>query len=451
MLPDLELDGHADIVPENIRAVQAIYFACQLEAMQVFQVAERLVQLFQTGQLPLGRGQGGRLLVAMAKQGNRLSAQDRSRLYARALGVATGTEPDRELNSDFHGLWLRFVASIALFERRQNAVAHIAPPALSRARVSRAARALATNASAQGARLIEATRLLAVDANRIRALLQSADIRRAFAARDMWQVIDRVARTQLGRPVDVARQRTLAVAGSTLLQWLADHVHELKNPKALVAAPAGPAVPDSTLIDAVDRWLASRGVVDDDDAAKDMAMPDGHASPARSARELRATTDGLLRSLGLQAVAAGDGRSASLPGPSAPVALFCGAAGTGKTLAAHALASSLERELLRVDLGQVVGKFIGETEKNLDAVLSRVEASGAILLLDEADALFGLRTDVTDAHDRYADLDTSQLLRRLESSPALVILASNVTPTPAALEGKAGLSPVIRFAHRPRP
>ncbi len=448
MLPDLELDGNADIVAENIRAVQAIYFAYQLETMQVFQVAERLVQLFQAGQLPLGRGQGGRLLLAMAKRGNRLSAQDRSRLYARALGVAAGTAPDLEPNRDFHGLWLRFIASIALFERRQNAVAHMAPLALSRARVSRAARALAANASAQGARLIEATRLLAVDANRIRALLQSADIRRAFAARDMWEVIDRVARTQLGRPVDVARQRKLAVAGSTLLQWLADHAHALNKPKALAF---GPAVADSTLIDAVDRWLASRGVVDDDDAAKDVAKPDGQASPARSARELRTITDDLLRILGLQAAAAGDGHAAGLPGPRALVTLFCGAAGTGKTLAAHALAASLERELLRVELGQVVGKFIGETEKNLDAVFSRVEASGAILLLDEADALFGHRTDVTDAHDRYAKLDISHLLRRLESSSGLVILASNVTPSPTVLEGKNGLSHVIRFARRPRP
>jgi SpoVK/Ycf46/Vps4 family AAA+-type ATPase len=108
------------------------------------------------------------------------------------------------------------------------------------------------------------------------------------------------------------------------------------------------------------------------------------------------------------------------------VALFHGAAGTGKTLAAHVLAQALGRDILRVDLAQVVSKYIGETEKNLAALLDRAERTGSVLFLDEADALFGKRTDVKDAHDRYANVDIAYLLQRIEAYEGLVILATNV-------------------------
>ncbi len=106
-------------------------------------------------------------------------------------------------------------------------------------------------------------------------------------------------------------------------------------------------------------------------------------------------------------------------------ALFHGDSGTGKTLAAEIIANELALDLYRVDLSRVVSKYIGETEKNLRRVFDAAEESGAILLFDEADALFGKRSDVKDSHDRYANLEVSYLLSRMETYRGLAILTTN--------------------------
>jgi hypothetical protein len=106
-------------------------------------------------------------------------------------------------------------------------------------------------------------------------------------------------------------------------------------------------------------------------------------------------------------------------------ALFAGESGTGKTMAAEVLANALHLELYRIDLAAVVSKYIGETEKNLGRVFDAAEESGAILLFDEADALFGKRSEVKDSHDRYANVEVSYLLQRMETYRGLAILTSN--------------------------
>ena len=106
--------------------------------------------------------------------------------------------------------------------------------------------------------------------------------------------------------------------------------------------------------------------------------------------------------------------------------LFAGPPGTGKTLAAEVLAQVLEVDLLVVDVSRVVSKWIGETEKNLSAVFDAAERAQAVLFFDEADALFGKRTEVSDAHDRYANLETAYLLARLEKFEGIAILATNL-------------------------
>ncbi|WP_319549549.1 ATP-binding protein [Desulfogranum marinum] len=106
--------------------------------------------------------------------------------------------------------------------------------------------------------------------------------------------------------------------------------------------------------------------------------------------------------------------------------LFTGPPGTGKTLSAEILASSLDVDLLQVDLSRVVSKWIGETEKNLAQVFETAERAKAVLLFDEADALFGKRTEVSDAHDRYANLETAYLLSRLERFEGMAILSTNL-------------------------
>lgn len=107
-------------------------------------------------------------------------------------------------------------------------------------------------------------------------------------------------------------------------------------------------------------------------------------------------------------------------------ALFAGESGTGKTLAAEVLAHELQLDLYRIDLSAVVSKYIGETEKNLRRVFDAAEDSGAILLFDEADALFGKRSEVKDSHDRYANIEVSYLLQRMESYRGLAILTTNL-------------------------
>ncbi|CAN5844835.1 ATP-binding protein [soil metagenome] len=107
-------------------------------------------------------------------------------------------------------------------------------------------------------------------------------------------------------------------------------------------------------------------------------------------------------------------------------ALFTGNSGTGKTLAAEVLANELRIDLYRIDLSQVVSKYIGETEKNLRRVFDAAEEGSAMLLFDEADALFGKRSEVKDSHDRYANIEVSYLLQRMEAYRGLAILTTNM-------------------------
>jgi hypothetical protein len=106
--------------------------------------------------------------------------------------------------------------------------------------------------------------------------------------------------------------------------------------------------------------------------------------------------------------------------------LFAGASGTGKTLAAEVVARELGLDLYCIDLSQMVSKYIGETEKNLRRVFDAAEEGGAVLLFDEADALFGKRSDVKDSHDRYANIEVSYLLQRVETYQGLAILTTNM-------------------------
>jgi hypothetical protein len=106
--------------------------------------------------------------------------------------------------------------------------------------------------------------------------------------------------------------------------------------------------------------------------------------------------------------------------------LFAGPSGTGKTMAADILAGELGLDLYKIDLSTVISKYIGETEKNLSRIFAEGRASNAVLFFDEADAIFGKRTEVRDAHDRYANIEVSYLLQRMEEYEGMVILATNL-------------------------
>jgi SpoVK/Ycf46/Vps4 family AAA+-type ATPase len=106
--------------------------------------------------------------------------------------------------------------------------------------------------------------------------------------------------------------------------------------------------------------------------------------------------------------------------------LFAGPSGTGKTMAAEVLARELGLDLYTVDLATVVDKYVGETEKNLDRIFAEAERVNGVILFDEADALFGKRSEVSDAHDRYANVEVAYLLQRMELFDGIAILATNL-------------------------
>lgn len=119
------------------------------------------------------------------------------------------------------------------------------------------------------------------------------------------------------------------------------------------------------------------------------------------------------------------GYDSRMPYGQGVAALFTGVSGTGKTMAAQIIAEELGVELFQVDLAKTVSKYIGETEKNLDIVFDAAEKASAVLLFDEADALFGKRTEVRDAHDRYANVEVAYLLQRMEAYAGLAVLTTN--------------------------
>ena len=106
--------------------------------------------------------------------------------------------------------------------------------------------------------------------------------------------------------------------------------------------------------------------------------------------------------------------------------LFSGPSGTGKTMAAEIMAHELKLDIYKIDLSVIVSKYVGETEKNLSKIFQEAETSNAILFFDEADTLFGKRSEVRDSHDRYANIEIGYLLQKMEEYTGIVILASNL-------------------------
>ncbi|MFJ1547369.1 ATP-binding protein [Streptomyces sp. NPDC088246] len=150
---------------------------------------------------------------------------------------------------------------------------------------------------------------------------------------------------------------------------------------------------------------------------KDLVLPpDTHAQ----LRELTARARHRDRVLGEWGMRPGGGRGRGVS------ALFAGDSGTGKTMSAEVIAADLGLDLYTVDLATVIDKYVGETEKNLERIFSEAAGVNGVLLFDEADAIFGKRSDVKDAHDRYANVESAYLLQRMESFDGLAILATNL-------------------------
>lgn len=285
-LPSLddERDGETEIIPDNVRALQPTYLCAMLEEMKVFQVVDKLVELFQNGILPVGRGEAGNNLFKYWKEtAIRISEAERRSCYARALGIPGGDDGDMP-NREFNDLFLRFVSAVSSFVR-QNSLDELLqtkiPGSISQQKVRKAGHDLAMNLSLHGYGMAYfiATDLQKQVADIIK-LLSDPDIKNAYGCTNMWQVIEQVAALELGGAKNSVKYRTMATSGTIIFAWLAKHARELSNSSVTfgkildvdeIRSPSPrPANTKSTtdptdfdLVNACEQWLAVTGTQDD--------------------------------------------------------------------------------------------------------------------------------------------------------------------------------------------
>ncbi|MCF7220874.1 hypothetical protein [Marilutibacter chinensis] len=281
VLPDLDESTDVEIVRENLHAVQAIYFSWMLEEMHLPQVVERIVELFRAGLLPLGRGKAGDYLFNYYKRAvDRITEGERRDLYMRVFGAPGGDPNGNQPNREFNDLWLRFVSAVSSFARQltvDRLLRSNIPVAVSQEQVRKAGRDLAANLSLHGYGIayFAATELQSMIREYLEKL-NDPELRTAFGARDIWQVIDQVNANYLGGPRNTHRYRTQAHAGAVIIRWLANHHQRLGGRFGEVISLAALTNPqlrgsdrptvepnDWDLVQACEQWLAVGGVQDD--------------------------------------------------------------------------------------------------------------------------------------------------------------------------------------------
>ena len=249
-LPDLEVSADDRIVAENIRLMGPMIVSAMFDTLKVYAVVDKIAEHFLAGRLPIGSGGIGRELHDYYKdRAGRMSESERRDLYARTMGALGGT-PDSTANNEFADLWLRFVSTVSAFvrEREVDQVLQQPPPrSVSDEQLRQAARDLASALSVRGSGVTHAAvQDLQEQMNFAVRLLSASEITSSYGVRDMWQLIDRVAQTELGGARNSSRYRALARAGAIIAAWLANRVSN--------ATPAE-SPSDGDLIDAAERWL----------------------------------------------------------------------------------------------------------------------------------------------------------------------------------------------------
>ena len=318
-LPDLEQDtSNFEIVKENIFALQPAYFAAMFEELKVFQVVDKLVELFQNGILPVGRGTAGNLLFSHWKNAAlRVSEAERRSFYARTLGIPGGDDGGSP-NREFKDLFMRFVSAVSSFVRQttlDNLLRANIPGAVSQQQIRKAGRDLATNLSAHGYGMAYpmATELQN-QINEVIGILKNEEIRSAYGAKDMWQVVDQVSGLELGGTKNSVKYRTMASSGATVFAWLANRaallssgqytpildVSQLQNPPYQSTKPTkNPS--DYDLVGACDQWLAVTGT--QEDSVETLAQPsEAPVMPSRPI-QIPSVAREMLESVGVPAMA----------------------------------------------------------------------------------------------------------------------------------------------------
>ena len=320
-LPDIDKMKDNSMIPPNVRAMQPVYFAVMLEELKAFQVVDKLVELFQNGVLPIGRGEAGDALFKYWKEtATRISEAERRNSYARMFGFPGGDDGGNP-NRDFNELWLRFVSGVSEVVRQQTVESLLRsniPASINQQQVRKAGRDLATNLSLHGFGMAHfmATELQKLIKDVLK-LLSDPDIRNAYGARDPWQVIDQVATLELGGAKNSIRYRTMAASGAIIIAWLADHTEELsasfgtlldmdeiRNPSPQPNGYKPTLHPsDFDLFNACDQWLAVTGT--GDTQVEDYAQPKESPNMTSIPIQIPAIARDMLESVGVPAMGLG--------------------------------------------------------------------------------------------------------------------------------------------------
>ena len=250
-----------DLDSPSIRATELIYVASMLEHAKMFEVVDRLVQLFESGRLPIRRGLATEKITTYAKAtALRMSARERRAVYRRVLGM--DADGDDTSNRDFDDLWLRFLSAVASFARA-------GAGAVSQEEIRKVGRDLAANLSRHGYGMayVEA-RELQGQIRDMMDIMSDREILSGYGARDLWQVVDRLASREFGAAGKSARYRSMSTSGATVMAWLATKSDELSlgslrpvlnvdeiQRRVTRGADVTAAPSDYDLLTAVDEWL----------------------------------------------------------------------------------------------------------------------------------------------------------------------------------------------------
>ena len=299
-IPDFEDMAEASIVAENVRATGVFLCGAMFDELKVFEVVDKLVELYQNGLLTRTGAAGPVLYKYWKDAATRMSDGERRNFYAQTMGIPGGDGAGL-VNREFNDLWLRFVSSVSSYVR-QNEVERLlrapVPAAISQQQVRKAARDIAVNLSAHAYGMVVPAALdLQGQLKGVMALLSDTDIRANYGARDMWQVVDQVATLELGGAKTSSRYRVLATCGAIITAWLANNadrisrtnsavidMDEVRSPPPRIDGSKATTNPtDWDLVNACELWLADTGT--GDSVIDQMSQP--RETPAMTSRPVQ--------------------------------------------------------------------------------------------------------------------------------------------------------------------
>lgn len=298
--PDLDSATDVQIVVNNIKAMKIFYPSWMLDEARFYDVYEKVEELFLNQMLPISRGTAGdQIYKRWKKSTQRISKGERLNFYATCFGAANGNPAITNQNREFYDLWLRLVSSVSEFGRKlqvDDLLRTRIPLSVSSEAVRKAARDLAANLSLHGYGVAYfAATELQNEINEIKDILSDEEVRLAYGARDMRQLIEQVSIYELGGARDVTRYFTMATSGAVIIAWLAKKAPDLSGSyltpildinvvrKPTLRQPTVKATRDPTdrdLVDACEQWLAVTGTPDD--RVSEFAQP--NETPAMTSR-----------------------------------------------------------------------------------------------------------------------------------------------------------------------